>query len=163
MKSSLGFSLIELVVVIVIVGILAVFAAPRFFGTDVYDEAGFYEQSRAAIRLAQKISISSGCDVRVRFTAGTPGSYVVQRWSSCIPADHTDPTVAIQSLADSAYSATSPDSVSVSALDFYFDQIGRPRQISATNPPPLLANLTDLDLTIGSRTIQIHPLTGYVQ
>ena len=162
-RSERGFTLVELVVVILLAGILAFFALPRFFGVNTYDERGFYEQSLAAIRFARKVAIASGCDTRVRFTAGTPGSYNIQRWGSCVPANHTAGSADIQQPDGTAFTATAPDSVPVSALDFYFDGIGRPRQISAASPPPLITNAADLDLVIGSRTIQVHPLTGYIE
>lgn len=158
-----GFTLVELVVVIVITAILAFIALPRFFDQDVFEERGFYEQSLAAIKFAQKVAIASGCDTRVRFTAGTPGGYNIQRWASCVPADHTAATTNILQPDGRPMSATATDTVTVSALDFYFDRIGQPRQISAASPPPLITNAANLDVVIGSRTIQVHPRTGYVE
>jgi len=162
-KQVRGFTMIELVVVIVIAAILAFFALPRFFQTRSYDERGFLEQSLAAIRYAQKIAIASGCDTRVRFSGGTPGSYNIQRWASCVPANHTSATTDITQPDGTSFTATAPTSVSVSALDFYFDRIGQPRQISAASPPLLITNAADLDVAIGTATIQVQPLTGYTE
>ncbi|MDX1519115.1 MAG: prepilin-type N-terminal cleavage/methylation domain-containing protein [Gammaproteobacteria bacterium] len=158
-----GFTLVEMVVVIVITAILSFFALPRFFQTSSFDERGFLEESLSAIRYAQKTAIASSCDIRVRFTAGTPGSYNIQRWATCVPANHTAATSDILQPDGTPFSATAPDSVSVTALDFYFDRIGQPREISAATPPLLITNAADLDVTIGSSTIQVQPLTGYVE
>ncbi|MCG8324246.1 MAG: prepilin-type N-terminal cleavage/methylation domain-containing protein [Thiotrichales bacterium] len=158
-----GFTIVEMVVVIVIAAILAFFALPRFFQTGAFDERGFLEQSLAAVRYAQKIAIASGCDIRVRFSAGTPGSYNIQRWASCVPANHTSASTDITQPDGTSFNATAPDSVSVSALDFYFDRIGQPREVSAASPPPLITNTADLDVAIGSSSIQVQPLTGYIQ
>ncbi len=156
-----GFTLIETVVVIMIIAVVSVFAIPRFFATESYDERGYYEQSLAAVRYAQKRSIASGCDTRVRFTAGTPGAYSIEAWAVCNPPNHTAGTTAIAQPDGTTFAATAPTSVSVSALDFYFDRIGQPREVSVA--AGLITAASDLDLTIGSRTIQVQPLTGYIQ
>ncbi len=158
-----GFTMVELVIVIVIAAILALFALPRFFRTQPFEERGFLEQSLAAIRFAQKSAIATGCDTRVRFTAGTPGSYNIQRWASCVPADHTTASSDITQPDGSPFNATAPNSITVTALDFYFDRIGQPRQISAASPPPLITNPANLDVSIGPNTIQVQPLTGYTE
>ena len=61
---SAGFTLVELVVVIVIVGVLSTFAVPRFFGENVFAERGYYEELTGALRLAQKTAVATGCPVR---------------------------------------------------------------------------------------------------
>ena len=53
-----GFTMVELVMVIVILGILAVVAMPNFSSSSIYQAAAFNDQVRAALRLAQKTAVS---------------------------------------------------------------------------------------------------------
>ncbi len=62
---SRGFSLIELVTVVVLLGILGVAALGRFGSQDVFAVRGFFDDTVTATRFAQKLAISCGCDVRV--------------------------------------------------------------------------------------------------
>ena len=71
---SRGFTLIELVMVIVIAGILATVAGPRFFTPSVFTQRAYADDVAAALRLAQKTAVRSDCPTRVALTSG---SYVV--------------------------------------------------------------------------------------
>lgn len=53
-----GFTLIELIMVIVILGVLAVFAAPRIFNTDDFRARGFHDETLSLLRYAQKMAIA---------------------------------------------------------------------------------------------------------
>ena len=56
-RTAGGFTLTELVVVIVIVAILAVFAASRF-SSQSFNTRGFTDQTLAMLRYAQKTAVS---------------------------------------------------------------------------------------------------------
>lgn len=64
-----GFSIIELVAVIAIVGALAVFAVPRL-NIGGFERYAFREQLLSGLRYAQKTAMASGCDVAVELDAG---------------------------------------------------------------------------------------------
>ena len=50
LSTAAGFTLVELVAIIVIMGILAVVAAPRFMQLDAFEELGYFEEAIAATR-----------------------------------------------------------------------------------------------------------------
>jgi len=68
--SQRGFSVIELVAVIAIIGALAVFVAPRL-NIGGFERYAFREQLLAGLRYAQKTAMASGCDVAVQLDGGT--------------------------------------------------------------------------------------------
>lgn len=68
-----GVTMVELVVTLIIVGILAAFVVPRFFGTHGFEERGLYDETLAALRYAQKTAVASRRLVCVNLTAQTVG------------------------------------------------------------------------------------------
>jgi MSHA pilin protein MshC len=61
-----GFTLIELVVVILLLGILSVVAMGRMFDGNQFAARGFFDDTVTAVRFAQKLAVSTGCEVQVR-------------------------------------------------------------------------------------------------
>ncbi len=53
-----GFTLVELIAVMVLVGILAVAALPRFFDQNVFEARGFLDETRALLRYGQKAAVA---------------------------------------------------------------------------------------------------------
>ena len=53
-----GFTLTELVMTIVIIGILSVIVAPRFMSSQPFETRGFYDEAQAVVRYAQKVAIA---------------------------------------------------------------------------------------------------------
>lgn len=65
--AAAGFTLVELVAVMVVTGLLAAIAMPRFFQRSTFDARNFSEQSRAMLRYAQKVAIAQNRAVFVQF------------------------------------------------------------------------------------------------
>ncbi|WP_321530201.1 prepilin-type N-terminal cleavage/methylation domain-containing protein [uncultured Desulfuromonas sp.] len=63
--SQNGFTLVELVVVIVILGILSVTMAPRFFDLGDYQRLAFRDELVSALRYAHKRAVAGSQNVRV--------------------------------------------------------------------------------------------------
>lgn len=70
-NDSAGFTLVELVATLVVVGILAAFVAPRFLGGHGFEERGFYDETLSVLRYAQKSAVAQRRLVCVAFTAKT--------------------------------------------------------------------------------------------
>jgi prepilin-type N-terminal cleavage/methylation domain-containing protein len=156
-----GFTLIELITVMLVLGILSTFAASRFFSRSAFDEAGFTQESLSAVRYAQKLAIASGCDIRITFTVN---SIALEQWidsgnNSC---DVNAPAPVITPVAKPGggnFTIQAPNNVTVTAslAVFYFDQIGIPFSTAGVK---LAAETT---VTIGANTFSIAPETGFVR
>jgi MSHA pilin protein MshC len=74
-----GFTLIELVIVLLLVGILAVYAAPRMVAVTDTKAGAFADKLRADVRYAQNLAMTQNRRYRVYFnTAPSPASgYIV--------------------------------------------------------------------------------------
>jgi len=70
-----GFTLIELITCMVIMGILAAAIGPRFVENRTVQARGFADDLANSLRYAQRIAIASGCQVRVGITAAGYSSF----------------------------------------------------------------------------------------
>jgi len=144
-KSS-GFTLVELILVILLVGILSAVAFPHFFDQKTYQQRGFYDEAASAIRYAQKMAVASGCDVQVSITGGT---YALdQHATSCTSGAFTRPVPRPAGSGDFTASVPSGITFSASPPTFTFDSLGRAS--------------SDVTVTVGSRTFTVVGESGYV-
>ncbi|HKJ88166.1 MAG TPA: type II secretion system protein [Gammaproteobacteria bacterium] len=67
MPTQDGFTLIELVAVIVLLGIIAAVAYPRFTGVGAYAGSAATAQALSGIRFAQEQALSRGLHARFRY------------------------------------------------------------------------------------------------
>jgi MSHA pilin protein MshC len=132
-ESQRGFTLVELITVIVIIGILAVAAVPRFFDNDVFQARGTADQVRAALRYGQKVAIAQHRNVIVTIT------------SAAIPDCGTALTGGNIACAVSNKVTISPP------ITVTFNALGQP-------VPPN----TVVTSVVGSTTITVEAETGYV-
>lgn len=149
-----GFTIVELVAVMVIVGILAAIATSRFFSRDVFDSRGFHDQVTAALRYAQKAAVAQHRFVCVNIAANTI-TLTIDPTPFDIAAHNT--ATCTQNLANPSgganYSIKAPSGITVSAASFNFDSLGRP---SFTGSPQ--------SISVSGYTIpiKVEVETGYV-
>ncbi len=79
-QSSSGFTLVELIMVVVVMGILSAVVAPRFVNQDAYRARFFRDDVLAAVRFAQNHAKTTGCDVRFSITNA---NFTIWRNANC--------------------------------------------------------------------------------
>ncbi|HXZ96587.1 MAG TPA: prepilin-type N-terminal cleavage/methylation domain-containing protein [Burkholderiales bacterium] len=161
MKHS-GFTMIEMITTLIIIGVLAAIAAPRFFTQQAYSDRGFYDQTLAITRFAQKSAIAIRRNVCVNIappsisvTYASASSPLVSPPLPCTsaavsgaPCDTNLPSP----VGGSPFTITAPSGTTLSpATTITFLGLGI---VSAAS--------TTTTIAVSSRTITVETCTGYV-
>jgi MSHA pilin protein MshC len=142
MVKQRGFTIVELVLVIVILGVISAVAVPRFFDRKVFDERFYFEEVLAAARYAQKLAVASGCPIR--FKIDDAGYALNYNGGDCgvMPVG-------------SDYVKSLPAGVAVTnTLTISFNSLG---SVNETCPGGRCVAM------IGSHTFTIHAATGFIE
>ncbi|HEX4984429.1 MAG TPA: GspH/FimT family pseudopilin [Burkholderiales bacterium] len=160
MTSARGFTLVELVVMLVILGVLAVIAIPKFGGVASFNTMGFADRVQAGLRYAQKQAIAKRRNVCVAFTstkltftyAATAGTGVACSAALTGPAGQSAFTIAPES--------GSTVTLSPVPAGLAFDALGRP--IASATGVALTSAVTITIVGDSTRTLTVEPDTGHV-
>ncbi len=144
--SSRGFTMVELILVIVVAGILAAVAVPRLVGRSSFDTRGFADQLAATVRFAQKLAVAQRRDVYVQLTAG----------NATLCYDAACATPAPGPGGEKPYTVGAPNGVAIASpvAALHFDASGRPVNITARLDIPVNGT--------GTHHVFVEQETGYV-
>ncbi len=166
-----GFTMIELVVVIVLMGILGAVATARYFDSAGFDAAAYAEQTRTMLRYAQKIAVAQHRNVYVIFTSKRIALCFTTACAAddrvLVPAGaNSGGKSTVASCADpSWYCEGTPANLAYGLQggtpgNFFFDALGQP------NPTTGLLSFSGMAVRVTgdgrNRDINVSAETGYV-
>lgn len=83
---SAGFTMIELITVMILIGILSALAASRYFARETFDARVYADQAKAIMRTAQKVAVAQNRYVYVSATADRFAACFNSGCTSVVPA-----------------------------------------------------------------------------
>lgn len=146
---QLGFTLIELIMVIVILGVLAVFAAPKMFDNSTFTGRGLHDETMALLRFGQKTAIAQRRTVCV--TVNGTGITMTMFVANPAPTTCAAATPAQAPPLTPPFAPKGGTGLAGPALPFQFTPLGSTDQAAA------------ITITVANSTpITVEPGTGYI-
>ena len=140
-----GFTLVELIVVILLTGILSISIAPRFFAVSSYEDRRAVDEMLVALRHAQQMAMNRGGNIRFTLNA----TYFTVDLSDGTPLRSPDGSKHPSCITPICYrkDLNGVTATMVPAGPIIYDGLGKPN--------------TGYSITAGSKHIQIEAETGY--
>lgn len=144
-SSKNGFTLIELVLVILLLSILSAVAIPKFFDRNSFQERAVFDDTLNALRYAQKLAVATNCQTQFQ---STTTSYQIMTGTTCNAGTFTspviNPTTNQPGLTDNLNGLT----ITATPSDITFFPLGNAS--------------ADATISIAGRTIIVEGETGFV-
>ena len=150
-----GFTLIELIMVLVLAGVLSVFVAPKLFSTGDFYARGFHDETLAFLRYAQKAAIAQRRTVCVTF-AGTSGASLT---IASAPSTYTCNTPLSGPKGDSPATITAKPGVAYSAAPTSFNFDGQGQTVNTSGAQVATQTIQVIN---AASTTTVETVTGYV-
>ncbi len=146
-NTGAGFTLVELLTTMIVLGILAALVAPRFLGGYGFHDLGFADETRAILRYARHAALARQRSVCVGFTA----SSVTLTYASAYGSGACDTGLPAPSGSPVPYQVSGRGSAAFSPVpaNFSFDRLGRPSAAQTIN-------------VAGAAPVVVEAETGYV-
>jgi len=146
-----GFTVIELITCVIVLGLIAALAGPRFVDTQSFDQRGYVDELAAALRYAEGVAVATGCNVQVTINAAgyTARQRALAAGNTCAAAGAYSTQVV---RADgSPLSGTPPSDANVAGGGTI---VFGPSGAVANPPPPAFA--------VGAFTLSVDAVSGFV-
>lgn len=144
-----GFTLVELVMTMIIIGILAVVALPRFDLLSGFDEIGYRDQVKATLEYARKAAVAQRRNVQITLAAGSVSVKIASDIPEGAASNTFDRNLTLP--GGDSNQITAPSGITLSpATTLIFDPLGRPSAAGS------------FTLTGISQPIIVEAETGYV-
>ncbi len=145
LHNSLGFTLIELIIVIIMLGILSVSVVPKIFTSSAYEEIGYQVETIAKLRAIQLRSMQDTSKIQCLLI------YVTEKKLGIPDGDCDTPAFSSNNEQSNTIVKISEEQLSFDdqggGYSFSFDQMGRPDQART-----IVINGKEQSLTISINT-----------
>lgn len=156
-----GFTLIELVMVILILGITSIVILPRFSSSAVFNERGYFDDLLQSLQYARELTLARGC--RVQAVLYTDDFYFMQDddcdSSAYQRSDFTLPLMRPDQSTPLEFNDGGHQPLSAATLILVFEPTGMiSRDVGGS-----LGSFDTLSYTVASRSLTVYGDTGYVE